>query len=304
MNAWADLFRSTAARHGLTRPDEAVEAGLSRSAFYVRSKRDDWWHPHVRTHGVPGVPRTDEARLAAALTALGAPAAATRWSAAWLYGLRPTLPTLLQLVTPHTRHVRRYEHVEVLRSRTFDEDELVVVRGLACVPMSRLPFDLAATTDVDTLRGLVIDAIQQHKLDLAHLMDRLTRKHRIPGTWKIKQIVAELDAEEVDSVLEYLVRQRLREDGFRPEPAPVPVRVRSGRTLHVDIGFLPEEVGIECKGLAVHGSRLDQTRDHVRENDLASSSWTILQLGWDRFVRDWTGFTEQLEDALDRARHG
>jgi hypothetical protein len=87
-----------------------------------------------------------------------------------------------------------------------------------------------------------------------------------------------------------------------PSAEPVAIRLTSGRTVHLDIGFVAERVAIECQGFLAHSNRWQLTRDAQRENAIAlSGEWLILKLTWDRFIHEWPAFLSELRTAL-RAR--
>ena len=109
-------------------------------------------------------------------------------------------------------------------------------------------------------------------------------------------MLEEVGAQRPDSVLEDLVRQRLLNDGFRPQPDPqaCAVEIRGGRVLHVDVPFAAYRVGLECDGYGSQRERSSLDIDALRHNDLADVGWRLLRVTWTIYTRRWDGLLGQL----------
>lgn len=220
-------------------------------------------------------------RLSGALLAVGSPAFVGGWSAAWLVGLVRSAPSAVELVVPHERRTRNLPGVVVRRSRTLTQADAVAVEGLPSTSAVRTVCDLAAITDEEGLRTLLIDGRQRRLFDLAAVLERASTMGTAKGLSQLRRLVWELDAERCDSVLEYRLRSRLHAvPGLpAPSPAPVPVDV-GGRVLHIDIGWPAFAVGIEADGFGSHSERDSLEVDARRHNALERAGWRILRAGW------------------------
>ena len=303
--AWSDLYTWARTRHhGAFAFRDAPAVGLTSRAVDARSCRESWPRPHPAVVVIPGIEWSHLVALAAAQLHLGDRAAAGGMSAAWLYGLVARPPARPHLLLPHAAHPAT-RGVAIRRSRHVADGDRTRVQQISTLTVPFLMTSLAAQMSTDALRALAIDARQRRLLDIADVAVRIETMPRIPGRRRLVQVLRELEVDGSDSVFEHRVRQQLHDAGFLPSAEPVPVRLPSGRTVHLDIGFVAERVAIECQGFLAHSDRRQLTRDALRENAIAlSGEWLILKLTWDRFMHEWPAFLSELRTVLRARRPG
>jgi hypothetical protein len=295
MEAWARIRELAGEQYGMLSRRQAESAGLDASTVSRALERHGWERRHRGVYAPPGAFATPEGRAAAALLAIGPPVLLADWTAAWLWGLVRTPPTVPQLVVPARRGVTTLEGIAARRSGTLVvEEDGAVVHGLLVTSPARTLCDLSALTTEDTLRALLIDARQRRLVELADVLQRAAGMGTAKGLRQMRRLVCELDRARCDSVLEHRLRGRLGDVPELPPPAsgPVPVDV-GGRTLHVDIGWPEERVGIEVDGFGSHSERRSLEIDQRRHNALQLARWRVLRAGW-REAGD--GFPDLLRD--------
>lgn len=301
---WAELYEAASANYGVYAARRAAEVGLTERAIRARASRERWRQPHPGVVVLPGSPWDHRVALAAAQQYLGERAAAGGMSAAWLYGMAPKPPRIPQLLVPHDLHLTT-RGVSLRRSRHVSSADRKRVQGLSVVSPTFLMTSLTAQMTTDGLRAMALDARQRHLLDIVDVAVRIEEMPRIPGRRRLVQVLKELEADDSDSIFEFRVRQRLYDEGLTPSAEPAPVRLSSGRTVHLDVAFVRERVAIECQGFLAHSSRRQRSRDALRDNAIAlTNEWLILRLTWDRFIREWPAFVAELGLALDARRIG
>lgn len=273
--------------------------GMSREAWAHALSNSDVQRPHRGVAVLPGSADANHTRARAALSAIQCRAALTGWSAAHLYGLVRTAPTEVHLLLDHGASVTRRGGLLLTETSVFPA-RLRRIDDLPVVPVARVLADLAPTTEVDPLRNLGIDARFEGSLAAGDLDRELAARRRFPGRTRLRTIADELRDDGSDSGFELRTRTRLTDLGLPPDPGQLHVRV-GGRDRRIDLGWQSRRVGIECLGLAAHSGRRAFDRDATRRNDFAEDgSWTLLELTWTAFHRDWPAFVERLRRLLDR----
>lgn len=305
MHSWQSIHAIAECQHGLITRAQAHDHGVSSTTLdrYVAQCRMRRVRRSV--FALPGSADTPRQRIKAVELAIGPPVAITGWSAAFVWGLVSPAPSVVQVVLPAHRRAPAMHRVRATRSRTMSQDNAVVVDDITVTSIPVTLAALANVVDTNTVRGLMIDAGQRRLTDFDQLTGDLAALGRMPGVAAVRRVLDTLGGQRPDSVLEDLVRQRLLDDGFRPQPDPEPcaVTVRSGRVLHVDIPFSSHRVGIECDGFGCHQERSSLDIDALRHNDLADVDWRLLRVTWTIYMRRWDRLTGQLA-RLIAARDG
>lgn len=298
MDPWHALNELATEQFGRVHIRQAQSAGIAPSTVREAARRLAWRRPLPGVIVLPGAPRVHEGRLAEAVLAVGEPVLVAGWSAAWLWGLVKAPPSIVEVVVPHTRRRREFERVLVHRSRTLDDADAAEVRGLPVTTVVRTLCDLSAVTDVETLRGLVIDARQRRLATVEEIVARAAELDGLKGLGSLRQVLWELDRSRADSVLEHRLRIRLRDRGLGPAPHPWPVDV-GDRTLHIDIAWPEQRVGIEVDGFGSHSERESLHIDIQRHNALELAGWRIIRAGWHEAGPGFPAWSRGLERLLE-----
>lgn len=302
MDPWARLMMIARGQHGAVSLEQAVEAGIAERTWRRRTTDERWHRPFPGVAIAPSGRLDFPARTMAALLAVGQPALASHWTAAHLLGISDLAPSDIDVLLPADRWLRPVPGIRVTRTRSYPERHRQVGRIPVTIP-ARTVVDLASRLRVEReFRPLLIQAVQRRGCTLAQIEALLDEMGRVAGRAMMRQVLRQLATDRCDSELEFQVRKGLRAEGLNPAPAPVPLRLRNGRTIHVDIGFPPLPVGVEVDGRAFHSSAQAVAKDHRRQNSAQAVGYQMLRITWLRMDRDWEGFVEELRWNLDAAR--
>lgn len=304
MDEWAAVTRLAIQQHGLVRRDQVEALGVASATLNRRAVREGWDRPHRGVLALPGSVDGPERRILAAVLAVRHEAWATRWAAAFLWGLTDRLRSPITVVVPHDHRAAPLDRIKVVRSRTLDEVDKTVVAGIPCVTVPRMLADLAAVTDLSTLRGLAIDARQRSLLDPAVLWELWERTRPAPGHRRLLSLAEQLAGGEelVDSTLEWRTRGAIRREGLpAPHPEPYPVEVDGRVVARIDIAWPQYRVGVECEGYRYHSQRRQLDRDSARQNLLLSLDWRLLLVTWAQLQQSPGEVVAQIRRLLEAA---
>lgn len=283
MTPWPALFALAATQHGLVERSQAEALGVPARTLDRRALREGWARVQPGVLAVPGSAATPERRIAAAVLACAVPAMATRWSAAYLWGLTDRLRLPVTVVVPHRCRAPRLDGAAVLRSRTLADSDRHERDGIAVAGVARLLADLAAEASLEVLRPVAITARQQGLLDPADLWEMWERMGPARGHDRVRRLLGELCRERTDSILEARVRGLLRRYGLpEPHPEPYPVQAQGRVVARVDIAWPQWRVGVECDGFRYHSRPEDLARDSARQNRLVALGWRIVRVTWEQ----------------------
>jgi hypothetical protein len=282
------------AQHGVASTAQLAELGISASAVHraVRAGLVERVLPGVL--GLAGGWSRFESRCAAATLAAGADGFLSECTAATLHGVE-RLPTGPIHVTTHERHKHRWpEWVCVHTTSWLDveerppRDDLLVVAsplrtlfGLASA-LDEYPFRRAAEALWRT--GLVTPS------DARAYLGRIRRQGRT-GVARLERWIDRVDGQEspVDSGLELLLADLATEAGL-PEPVRQhSLRLRSGRTIHLDLAWPELRLAVEPGHTRWHGSDDRLRADQARDRGCAEVGWMVVRFDesvWER--RDLT----------------
>jgi very-short-patch-repair endonuclease len=291
-----DLDAQALANHGIV---TFGGSGLSRSAWYraIAAGTLDQIHPLVAR--MPGTPDTPEQRIAAGVSAMGAPALASHRSAARLWGVpRPdTDPVDVMLLGR-----RRQLHLDgVVIHRTTDRQRLKSQRrsGIQCTNILRTIIDLGAV-DPAGLHAAVGHAIAT-KLASLDAIESAVAEHARPGrrgVVALRDAIAEwsIDQKPADSVLEAVMARLIATHGLPPvEFHPI----IEGH--EVDFRVIGTPVILECDGWRYHG--LDRTgfeRDRDRDADLIAAGWIVVRFTYRAIVSRPAATAHRILAAVER----
>ncbi len=270
--------------HGLITRTAAIEAGVSRAAWYraLASVQLEMVQPGVAR--LWGSPRTRQQRIAAAVLSIGRGAVASHRSAAFLWGVERPTHDPVDLVLARNQRVPELVGVEI--HRPTDRADLVPATrdGIVVTNPLRMLCDLAA---VDP-RGMVA-AVEQVVIaglvlptGLRALVERHARQGRT-GIAALRSAVLAwpLGDKPADSVLEPAMARLLADHDLPPaEFHPII------EGLEVDFVIVGTPVVVECDGWEFHvTSRAQFARDRERDATLAAAGYVVVRVTWEHVVR-------------------
>lgn len=276
---WNDIDARGRAQYGRIHVSDARAAGVTPQSLRRAGARLGFQRPHRGVLALAGTADTAEARITAALLTVEPPVLASHWTAAWLHGLVPTLPSTIHVLVPHGRRARVRDNVQVHRTRTGLPHHAGVVRGIATTSGARTLGDLAGEASTSRLRAWAIDLNHRGDASWPEILAVAEELGRVPGIGRLRRVVSETSGESPESILDYALRRRLRGSGLQPDPAAVHIGIGPGSML-VDIAWSQYKVGIDADSLTYHGDRASLQRDIRRHNRTRPSEWIVFRAGW------------------------
>lgn len=281
----------------------AAECGVAVRTFDRVRRRQGWPSPFPGTAVLPGGdPRAPLTRIAAAALSVGPPVVVGGVSALFVHGLvrGPEKDVLLWVPSRRNpsdmpgRRIRRGELVW---------DDVVEVSGLPVLRPAAALADVVTVWPARRLRDIAVSARFAGLLEPGELEAVVHRDPHLPGRADLREVAAWLAGDGSDSGFEARARERLRDAGLDPSPAPYDVTTPTGRRS-IDIAFPDERLGIECVGFAYHSSRQQLDRDALRQNEIAAlGDWVVLQLTWSMLEEpEWSRFVAQVRALLRERR--
>jgi very-short-patch-repair endonuclease len=268
-------------QHGVVGRDQLVEGGFGRGAISarLRSGRLHRLHSGVYLVGHRLIQR--EGRWLAAVLASGPDAVLSHYSAAALWGPRPTSRTTIDVTVPHATRsselIRR--HVSEVAG-----DERAEREGIPVTSVPRTIFDLAAAEPLDVVKALL------REMEFKELWDRLSLGHlveRYPGRRGIRKVTAALEGLKDEPVGE---QKSTLEERFAPfcrrHRLPLPRfnhPIEAGdKTFQVDCHWPGTNQIVELDGWQAHKSRSAFREDKARDRRLVTAGYTVTHLTWNQ----------------------
>lgn len=284
---------------------ELTAAGMAMSTITYRIRPDGRWQRLlpgvVAMHS--GRPTTRE-RLLGALAYAGPDAVLTGMAALRLHGLRTATAGTVQVLVPHGLHRQNHSYVVVERTRHMPAPQDVrAVTGLPTAPLARAVVDACRRLeDLNDVRNLVADAVQNHGLAITALAVEVRRAAR-QRTALGRRVLAEIEVG-VRFAAEARARELIRQHGL-PEPLfNCELVDADGNVIVTPDGYFPKWV---C------GYQIDSRRWHLSPDDY---EWTtalrayalrfrviLVPVTPTRVFTQPTGFVADLLGAIDTAKN-
>jgi hypothetical protein len=296
MGDWAAVVQDAARRHRVTSVSRAASLGVSSATFYRRTSAEPGWsRPFPGVRVAPGELPSVQTQVVSLLEAIGAGGAAGR-TGAWLHGLRPYPPDVIEVIAPHGRwRPPRRASYRVRLARWLADDDLVELDGVAVLALPALLIS-AARWEPRELRALAIDALQRGLTDLDHLRARVSAVGPVEGVGTVRRLLGELGDRRVESVFHDEVLDTLHQRGYRPARTVTRIATPDRRGLSIDIA-LPWSVAVEPEGDAFHRSRAQRRADRRRTAQYAGTDWVPVPVDW----HDWMLEQDRVLAAIDAA---
>lgn len=277
--AWARLYERGRRRGGVVDVHDAVAEGLDPRAYQRRIRDEDWWRPFDGDVAVlPGAGDGARVQVAAALHLLGSRAAASHGTAMWLHGLWSGAPSTITVSVPVDRAPRARPGLQVVRTRTLRQADVVDVDGVRCTSVARTLRDVAGRLSDDGLRAMLTTAEQRRLVDLPTLLEQAALPGTARGAGRFRRMVELRRRDRWDSGLERDGAALFRAHGFTPHHGPFPVRCPDGRVVHVDVAFPAVRLAVECDGIGYHSDPASFETDRIRWQQLAAAGWQVIWL--------------------------
>jgi len=274
----ADLAvaRLAARRHGVVSFAELLACGLTSTGIHVRV-RNGRLHPlHKSVYAVGHANPTLEGCYLAAVTACGADAVLSHFSAATLPNVirwRDRYPDVLVLGSTAPQHPRINGH----RTSYLPPEHVTWVRGIPITTPERTLLDLAGMLSEEQLRR----AIRQAQFLKLTTVGSLAAMLRGPGPKRGRKAFARViatGAAPTRSELEDAVLDLILRGGFAHPLVNAPLYL-SGRRIVPDFLWPEQRLVIEADG-AHHDDPFERVADRERQAILEAHGFRVIRVIW------------------------
>jgi very-short-patch-repair endonuclease len=249
------------AQHGVVSTKQLKALGYSRSSAAKAARVGRLERVH---RGVYAVGHTDlswHGHCMAAVLAC-APAVASHWTAAWLWGLLQSRPALFHLTAPSRRHRKRDFRVHFA---ALSAEDVAEVDGIPATSLARTLLDLAALASPEGLEAFLERAEKSKNFDLRDLEALLARSAPHPGYGPLRRAlrIYAPDPAFVRSKLEKRFRTLLHAASL-----PLPRQNFVVGPYELDCCWPEHRFCVELDTFGTHGSRRSFHQDRKRQREL------------------------------------
>jgi very-short-patch-repair endonuclease len=301
----ADLDRIARRQHGVV---ERSQTAMSTSAWHRATADGRLIAVHRRVARLPGTAETAQQQMMAAILAAGPGALVSHRSAAFLHGMAPRRPPVVDLVvptsrsrrpTPRTAFVRGLDGVVAHRPSDRGRPAPHRIDGIACTNVLRTLLDLGAVAP-----DLVLGAVGHALTDGLATLDAIATcllEHGRPGragVGPLRRALDEwtIDAKPADSVLEPAMHRLVALYGLPPVEFHPMVGGRE-----VDFRVVGTPIVIECDGWRHHGREREQfERDRDNDAEFSARGWIVLRFTYRAITSRPGRVAGQIRAAIER----
>lgn len=277
---FARMHSYTAHQLGLVTRAQLVISGFTRQQVHqaVRAGRLIPFHPGVWR--IPGLPRSWDQQLLAAVLAAGAEAAASHRSALALHAVPPARrspPTPIEVSIPS--HCRALITGATVHRVVLPPEHVTNVDGIPVTTYERTLIDSAARLGPRQLSEALDIGLASGRVGTESLRSMIDLLSAAPGRRRagLRLLLDRLPpgADTTESVKEIRVLEVLHRAGVRRPVTQHPVTV-DGKDFFLDFAYPELRIGIEYLGWDGHRSRAAFEADQDRDRLLTLDGWTIV----------------------------
>ena len=277
------LSEIAARQYGVFTVEQAEACGFSRGGIEDRERRGAYRRLYPSVFALAGAPGTWRRATMAAILSIGAPAAASHRSAAFLWGLLPGTGPRIDIVT---RRWDRRHRLDVALHESLDliENDITTVAGIPITTPVRTVVDLGAVAPRRVERALEA-GINSNILTLSgveRFVVRVARRGR-RGVGVIRPLLAERRRWDgvTASDLEDLFRTVLVRFDVPVGVAQYPVADPGGGSgSRPDFAYPDHLLAIELDSEGFHTDRMTFRYDRRKQNRLELLGWRVLRYTW------------------------
>lgn len=263
---------------GLISVAQLRAVGVSESWARQRAVRGKLLKVNRAVYGFPGVPRTYEQLVLAAVLAFS-PSVASHYTAMRLWKIDYCDSYAVEISISRPHHTR-LKGVVPHRSVYFLKEEQTEINSIPCTTYARTLVDVSGRFGLGQLGRILDNGLRENKVTLSQLRRCVSELAPAPGRRlsKIRKLLEERlpGYYPGDSDLELKVLRWIVEGGL-PEPAQQHHVVLDGHPLDLDLAYPKQKIDVEADGFKFHTDRSAFDRDRFRENLLVSHGWRILR---------------------------
>lgn len=287
-------------QHGLISINQLADLGASRALAARRVSSGYWQRDAPSVFRIGAAPISMEQRLMAATLSLGSNAMVSHRAAAWLWGLRRTRQTPIEVSVPRQILANRRGMV-LHRVRDLHLAAPTTINGIPVTGLVRTLLDVAAVEPRQSER-LIMLARREHKLSWEELRTEVNR-HITKGRSGAASVRAALDKHFGDAVTDSGTEDKasimLLNSKRIPRPLmQAPICCADGVIVHPDF-FWPEyNAVLEVLGIDHFINEQVQQKDLHRRNQIELAGYRFLAYSGQMLKRHPARFLADVEALL------
>lgn len=236
----------------------------------------------------------------AAVLACGPRAVISHRSAAALHDLLATERARIDVTVPGTSR-RRADGVDVHRSTTLTEADVVEVDGIPCTTVARTLLALAGVVRPDQAERALNQAEALQRFDYSALVNQLQRNVRTVAAANLRAALElyKPGAAPTESRLEQDFVELVRAAGFpEPERQVWFTFDDGGAPFRADFVWRAQRVVLETDGRRYHGTPRAFEHDRRRDQRLVRARWQVVRITWRQLHDDMASVMDLVADLL------
>jgi hypothetical protein len=232
----------------------------------------------------------------AAVLAHGPGAVLSHRSAASLWGLMRSPPTIIEVSAEHRRWAR--PGIELHRA-SLRADEVTVLDGIPVTSVPRTLFDLAGVLGRRQVERAIEEAEARRLTDPLSLHDLLARYRGHRGAATLKGVLAAVHTTSTPtrSELEDRFLEFLDHHGLPRPQVNAGIEVR-GRWMECDCVWRSHRLIVELDGRDTHGTTAAFERDRARDRALHAGGWRVVRITWRQLHDDGDRVAADLREMM------
>ncbi|HET7589635.1 MAG TPA: type IV toxin-antitoxin system AbiEi family antitoxin domain-containing protein [Solirubrobacterales bacterium] len=262
MRSHAAVAELAASQHGLVTYAQLLRLGFSSGGISRLTGAMRLHRVHRRVYAVGHALLSDRGRCLAAAMACGRGAVVSHEAAAWLWGVLPSCPGLIDVTVP--RHGGKRSKIRLHHSSTLVPEEHGRFGPIPATALPRTLLDLAATTSPRFTWSAIDRAERLNLLDLSQIDAMLTRRRGHRGAERLRkalEIYREPGFYRARS--ERLLRRLVRKQGLRQPRINAWVD-----RFEIDAYWEEERFAVEVDGWEAHRTRKAFEDDRLRREEM------------------------------------
>lgn len=293
---------ATAARqHGVVSLAQLAALGVSADATRKRVSSGRWHRLHPGVFAIGHAPLTDDGAYAAAVLACGPGTALSHRSAADKLGLRSTLRSRIDIISPR-RPGRRLASIDAHTSRSLLPRDIEAIDAIACTSVARTLLDLAAVLPRRAIERAIDQAELLQLLDAKAIEDVLERAHGHRGNTPLRSILKD------HSPGTTLTRNDLEEAFLAitrtaglPRPDVNAYIALQPTPYQADFLWREQRLIAETDGRDTHSTRHGFEHDRRRDQRLMLAGYRVVRFPRRQVVKDRASVAATLHGLLRQA---
>lgn len=283
-------------QHGVVSTRQLRELGYSTAAISRATRSGRLHRVHRRVYAVGRASLSPHGRCRAAVGTCGPDALLSHSSAAWLWGLLPSLAYPIEIVTPRASHPRSGLRVHCCRG--LSEEDRAEEAGIPVTSIPHTFLDLAASGPEWRLRQAIEKGERLDCLDLPGIDSLLLRRYQPRGRARL------LEALEIyrDPAFSRARSERLFLALTTEAGLPRPALNTFVAGHEIDAYWARERFAVEVDGWEAHRSRAAFEADPLRQENLKLAGIDSIRVTARRIERQPEQVAANLATLLTRRR--